>query len=72
MLPLTISRAQENTIPAMTSSPAQSARRIYDAICAATGSNLSPFALETTGGHWASTATVYFLFATHARGGPRR
>jgi hypothetical protein len=27
----------------------------YDAICAATGSVLSPFALETTGGHGAST-----------------
>ena len=33
----------------------------YDAICAATGSHFSP-ALETTGGHGASTATVYFLF----------
>jgi hypothetical protein len=32
----------------------------YDAICAATGSVLSPFALETTGGHGASTlASVY-------------
>jgi hypothetical protein len=30
----------------------------YDAICAATGSTLSPFALETTGGHGASTASV--------------
>ena len=37
--------------------------RKYDAICAATGSHLSPFALETTGGHGASTATVYFIFA---------
>ena len=30
----------------------------YDAICAATGSILSPFALVTTGGHVASTASV--------------
>ncbi len=30
----------------------------YDAICAATGSIFSPFALETTGGHGASTASV--------------
>ncbi len=37
--------------------------RKYDAICAATGSQFSPFALETTGGHGASTATVNFLFA---------
>jgi hypothetical protein len=34
-----------------------------NAICAATGSRFSPFALETTGGHGASTATEYFLFA---------
>ncbi len=27
----------------------------HDAICAATGSVLSPFALETTGGHGASS-----------------
>jgi hypothetical protein len=27
----------------------------YDAICTATGSVLSPFALETTGGHGASS-----------------
>jgi hypothetical protein len=67
VLPLTTSRAQENTIPATTSSPAQSARRIYDAICAAAGSNFSPFALETTGGHGASTATVYFLFTKQLR-----
>ncbi len=33
----------------------------YDAICAATGSVLPPFALETTGGHGASAASVYFL-----------
>jgi hypothetical protein len=31
----------------------------YDAICEGTGSTLSPFALETTGGHGASTASVY-------------
>ena len=37
--------------------------RKYDATCAATGSHFSPFALETTGGHWASTATVNLLFA---------
>ena len=41
--------------------------RKYDAICAATGSHVSPFALETTGGHGASTATVYFLFAKQLR-----
>jgi hypothetical protein len=39
----------------------------YDAICAATGSVFSPFALETTGGHGASTASVYFLFKKHLR-----
>ena len=39
----------------------------YDAICAATGAVFSPFALETTGGHGASTASVYFLFNKHMR-----
>jgi hypothetical protein len=39
----------------------------YDATCAATGSHLSPFALETTGGHGASTATVYSLLAKQPR-----
>ena len=39
----------------------------YDAICAATGSHFSPFALETTGGHGTSTATVYLLFAKQLR-----
>jgi hypothetical protein len=34
----------------------------YDVTCAATGSHLSPFALETTGGHGASTATVYLSY----------
>jgi hypothetical protein len=38
----------------------------YDRICTATGSILSPFALETTGGHGASTLAAmyhrYFLF----------
>ncbi len=36
---------------------------------AATGSHLSPFTLETTGGHGATTftATVYFLFAKQLR-----
>jgi hypothetical protein len=47
---------------------AEEAKHIkYDATCAATGSNFSPFALETTGGHGASTATVYFLFAKQLR-----
>ena len=36
-------------------------------ICAATGSIFSPFALETTGGHGASTASVYFLFTKQLR-----
>ncbi len=73
MLPLATSRAQRNTIPATTSSPAQSARRsantpsTYDASCAATGSIFSPFALETTGGHGASTASVYLLFTKQLR-----
>jgi hypothetical protein len=44
------------------------------AICAGTGSILSPFALETTGGHGASTlASVYhryLLFTANARLGP--
>ncbi len=39
----------------------------YDAICAATGSIFSAFALETTGGHGASTAPVYFLFTKQMR-----
>ena len=39
----------------------------YDAICAAAGSILSPSALETTGGHGASTASVYLLFTKQAR-----
>ena len=39
----------------------------YDATCAATGSHFSPFALETTGGHRASTATVYSLLAKQLR-----
>ena len=39
----------------------------YNTICAATGSILSPFALETTGGHGASTASVYFLFSKQMR-----
>ena len=34
----------------------------YDAICLATGSILSPFALESTGGHGASSASVYSHF----------
>jgi hypothetical protein len=39
----------------------------YDAICAATGSIFSPSALETTGGHGASTASVYFLSTKQSR-----
>ena len=39
----------------------------YDRICTATGSILSPFALETTGGHGASTASVYLLFTKQMR-----
>ena len=39
----------------------------YDTICAATGSVFSPFALETTGGHGASTASVYLLFKKQMR-----
>jgi hypothetical protein len=44
----------------------------YDAICEGTGSTFSPFALETTGGHGASSTLAsvyhrYFLFAKHMR-----
>jgi hypothetical protein len=39
----------------------------YDNICALTGSIFSPFALETTGGHGASTASVYYLFTKQMR-----
>jgi hypothetical protein len=39
----------------------------YDRICAATGSIISPFALETTGGHGASTKSVYLLFTKQMR-----
>ena len=41
--------------------------RMYDAICATTGSHFTPFALETTGGHGASIATVYLLLAKQLR-----
>ena len=39
----------------------------YDNICAAAGSIFSPFALETTGGHGASTTSVYYLFTKQMR-----
>ncbi len=39
----------------------------YDSICAATGSIFSPIPLETTAGHDASTASVYFLFTKQMR-----
>jgi hypothetical protein len=39
----------------------------YDAICAATGSVSSPFALETTGGHGASTASVYYTCSSKSK-----
>jgi hypothetical protein len=39
----------------------------YDVICAAKGSILSPFALETTGGHGASTASLHFLLTEQLR-----
>jgi hypothetical protein len=39
----------------------------YDRICTATESIFSPFALETTGGHGASTVVVYSLFKKHLR-----
>ena len=42
--------------------------RKYDAICAANGVYLlSSRALETTGGHGASTATVFLLFVKQLR-----
>jgi hypothetical protein len=43
----------------------------YDAICEGTGSTFSPFALETTGGHGASTASVYLLLKKQLRAGGR-
>jgi hypothetical protein len=70
VLPSTTSRARANTILALTSSPAPSARRSNTASTtppAATGSNFSPFAFETTGGHEAYTATMYVLFAKQLR-----
>jgi hypothetical protein len=39
----------------------------YDRICAATGSIFSPFTLETTGGHGASTKSVYLLLTKQMR-----
>jgi hypothetical protein len=39
----------------------------YDNLCAAAGTIFQPFALETTGGHGASTKAVYFLFNKHLR-----
>jgi hypothetical protein len=58
---------QRNTIPATTSRKrAEELKHTkYDAICAATGSVLSPFALETTGGHGA--LPVYFLLTRQMR-----
>ena len=38
----------------------------YDNLCAAAGTIFQPFALETTGGHGASTKAVY-LFNKHLR-----
>ncbi len=37
----------------------------YDNLCAAAGTIFQPFALETTGGHGASTKAVYYLFNKH-------
>ena len=39
----------------------------YDNLCKAAGTIFSPFALETTGGHGASTKAVYYLFNKHLR-----
>ncbi len=39
----------------------------YDNLCAAAGTTFQPFALETTGGHGASTNAVYYLFTKHLR-----
>ena len=39
----------------------------YDNLCAAAGTIFQPFALETTGGHGASTKAVYYLFNKHLR-----
>ncbi len=39
----------------------------YDNLCAAAGTIFQPFALETTGGHGASTKAVYYLFNNHLR-----
>jgi hypothetical protein len=39
----------------------------YDNLCKAAGTIFSPFALETTGGHGASTKAVYCLFNKHLR-----
>ena len=47
---------------------AEEAKRLkYDVTCAARGSHFSPFALETRGGHGASTATVYSLLGKQLR-----
>jgi hypothetical protein len=39
----------------------------YDNLRAAAGTILQPFALETMGGHGASTKAVYYLFTKHLR-----
>ena len=39
----------------------------YDNLCKAAGTIFHPFALETTGGHGASTKAVYYLFNKHLR-----
>ena len=72
MLPLATGRAQENTIPATTSSPAQSARRstniasVRRHLCG-NGVYLISFRAETTGGTGPFTASRYFLFAKQLR-----
>ena len=66
VLPLATSRARESTITSAKQAEDQKHAK-YDAICAATGSIFSPFALETTGGHGACTAAVLFLFTKQLR-----
>jgi hypothetical protein len=66
VLPLATSRARESTITGAKQAEDQKHAK-YDAICAATGSIFSPFALETTGGHGAWTAMVHFLFTKQLR-----
>jgi hypothetical protein len=52
----------------VTAAWAETHKRVkYGNLCAAAGTTFHPFALETTGGHGASTNAVYYLITKHLR-----